>query len=39
VTAKEILIDAKVKPPAAAKPLDDMLAKYSPKGGSSFGTS
>ena len=39
VSSKEILIEAKVSPPAAAKPLDEMLAKYSPKGGSSFGTS
>ncbi len=38
VTAKEILIEGKVSPPAAAKPLDEMLVKYSPKGGSSFGT-
>ncbi|PYV29083.1 MAG: hypothetical protein DMG24_00035 [Acidobacteria bacterium] len=38
VTPKEILIDGKVSPPKAAKPLDEMLAKYSPRGGSSFGT-
>jgi len=33
------LLLAAIALPAAAKPLDDMLAKYSPKGGSSFGTS
>jgi lipid-binding SYLF domain-containing protein len=33
VTAKGILIDGEVPVPPAAKPLDQALAKYSPKGG------
>ncbi len=33
---KEILIDGKATPPDAAKPLDDILTKYSPHGGRSF---
>lgn len=33
---KEILIDGLATPPAAAKPLDDILAKYSPHGGEPF---
>jgi len=37
VSAKEILIDGNVAAPRAARPLDDTLAKYSPKGGQSFG--
>lgn len=36
VTAKEILIDGKVRPPQAAQALDSALRKYSPKGGHSF---
>jgi lipid-binding SYLF domain-containing protein len=34
--AKEILIDGLATPPAAAKPLDDILAQYSPRGGMPF---
>ena len=34
--AKEILIDGLATPPAAAKQLDDILAKYSPQGGEPF---
>ena len=33
---KEILIDGLATPPAAAKQLDDILAKYSPRGGEPF---
>lgn len=36
VTAKEILIDGLVRPPATARELDRTLAKYSPKGGQPF---
>ncbi|MGH9430702.1 MAG: lipid-binding SYLF domain-containing protein [Terriglobia bacterium] len=36
VTAKEILIDGSVHTPAAARHLDGVLTKYSPKGGQSF---
>lgn len=36
VTAKEILIDGTVRPPAAARRLDAVLRKYSPKGGQAF---
>ena len=34
--AKQILIDGLATPPAAAKQLDDILAKYSPQGGEPF---
>jgi lipid-binding SYLF domain-containing protein len=37
VSAKEILIDGEVAVPPAARALDDTLARYSPKGGESFG--
>ena len=33
---KEILIDGLATPPAAAKPLDDVLAQFSPRGGEPF---
>jgi SH3 domain-containing YSC84-like protein 1 len=33
---KQILIDGRATPPAAAKPLEDILAKYSPHGGQPF---
>jgi SH3 domain-containing YSC84-like protein 1 len=33
---KQILIDGLATPPDAAKPLDDILAKYSPRGGEPF---
>lgn len=36
VSPKQILIDGTVEPPAAAVHLDQILAKYSPKGGSPF---
>jgi lipid-binding SYLF domain-containing protein len=36
ITAREILIDGTVSAPAAAIPLDEALAKYSPRGGRSF---
>ena len=36
VTSKDVLIRATEKPPASAKPLDDILTKYSPRGGSPF---
>ena len=36
VTAKEILIDGEAAIPPQARPLDDTLAKYSPKGGQTF---
>jgi SH3 domain-containing YSC84-like protein 1 len=36
ITAREILIDGIVSAPAAAIPLDQALAKYSPRGGRSF---
>ncbi len=38
VTPSQILIEGKVQPPAAARHLDEMLTKYSPKGGSPFST-
>jgi SH3 domain-containing YSC84-like protein 1 len=37
ITPEEILIDGKAEPPAAAKSLDEVLTKYSPRGGSAFG--
>ena len=37
VTAKEILIDGEVAVPPEARSLDSALAKYSGKGGQSFG--
>lgn len=37
ITARDILIKGEVAPPAAAAPLDQALARYSPKGGQSFG--
>jgi lipid-binding SYLF domain-containing protein len=36
ITAREILIDGIVRPPAAAEPLDRALTRYSPRGGRSF---
>ena len=36
VTAKDVLIRGTSPPPAAAKPLDDILTKYSPHGGEAF---
>lgn len=36
VTAKDVLIRGTEQPPAPAKPLDDILTKYSPRGGASF---
>ena len=36
ITAKEILIDAAVPAPPEAKPLDDELSRFSPRGGRSF---
>lgn len=36
ITAREILIDGIVAPPAAAQPLDEALTRYSPRGGRSF---
>jgi lipid-binding SYLF domain-containing protein len=36
ITAREILIDGIVAPPAAAQPLDQALTRYSPRGGRSF---
>jgi len=33
VTAKDVLLRGTIPPPAAAKPLDDILTKYSPHGG------
>ena len=36
VTAKDVLIRGTEKPPAAAKSLDDILTKYSPRGGAPF---
>lgn len=36
ITAREILIDGIVPPPAAAEPLDRALTRYSPRGGRSF---
>ena len=39
LTAKEILIDGVVTAPPEAQPLDEALAKYSPRGGRSFTTS
>jgi len=33
---KQILMDGVVSPPAAAKPLDDTLGRYSPRGGQAF---
>jgi lipid-binding SYLF domain-containing protein len=37
ISAREILIDGKVQPPPSAETLDKTLAKYSPKGGQTFG--
>jgi len=37
VSAKEILVDGAVPAPAAARPLDRTLVKYSPRGGQRFG--
>ncbi len=36
VTAKDVLLRDKVPPPEAAKPLDDILTKWSPRGGEAF---
>jgi lipid-binding SYLF domain-containing protein len=36
VTAKDVLIRGTEHPPAAAKSLDDILTKYSPRGGATF---
>jgi SH3 domain-containing YSC84-like protein 1 len=36
VTARDVLIRGTEQPPAAAKPLDDILTKYSPRGGAAF---
>ena len=36
VTAKQILIDGTVRTPGAARSLDNVLTKYSPKGGRTF---
>jgi SH3 domain-containing YSC84-like protein 1 len=36
VTAKDVLLHDTVPPPAAAKPLDDILTKWSPRGGEAF---
>lgn len=36
VTAKDVLIRGTEQPPAPAKPLDDILTKYSPRGGAAF---
>jgi lipid-binding SYLF domain-containing protein len=36
VSAKEILIEGRVRNPRAAHGLDSALAKYSPKGGQAF---
>jgi len=36
VTAKDVLLRGTVPPPSAAKPLDDILTKYSPHGGEAF---
>src|SRR6516162_1242257 len=36
VTAKYVLLRGTVPPPSAAKPLDDILTKYSPHGGEAF---
>lgn len=36
VTAKDILLRGTVPPPPAAKPLDNVLTKYSPHGGEAF---
>jgi len=36
ISAKDILIDGEVVAPPAARPLDETLAKYSPKGGQPF---
>lgn len=36
VTAHDILIASQVNVPPAAKPLDDVLTRYSPRGGSAF---
>jgi len=37
ITAREILIEGAVRPPASAQTLDRTLARYSPKGGHTFG--
>jgi SH3 domain-containing YSC84-like protein 1 len=36
VTATDVLIRGKEQPPQAAKPLDDILTKYSPRGGANL---
>jgi lipid-binding SYLF domain-containing protein len=36
VTAQDVLLSGTVPPPAAAKPLDDILTKHSPHGGEPF---
>ncbi len=36
ITPEEILLTGTIEAPAAAKPLDDILTKYSPHGGSPF---
>ena len=36
VTAKDVLIRGTEVPPVAAKPLDDILTRYSPRGGAPF---
>ena len=36
VTAKDVLLRGTVPPPDAAKPLDDILTKWSPRGGEAF---
>jgi SH3 domain-containing YSC84-like protein 1 len=36
ITATDILINGEVSAPASARPLDETLAKYSPKGGQPF---
>ena len=36
VTAKDVLLRGNVPPPVPAKPLDDILTKYSPHGGEPF---
>jgi len=36
VKPKEILIEGAVAPPAAARPLDNLLTRYAPRGGTPF---
>src|SRR5438105_13524417 len=36
VSAKQILIDGTVAAPASARPLDNLLAQYAPRGGERF---